>query len=287
MNTTRPSLADLVAEANNAMRTGEAHASYALEGEELDISALQKAAMAGHEASAAALKYLSEAKEMTFRDAFARSAYLRGKIAQLAGQQCPEPEEVLGTLFSAQGKKMFVRGPDGKPVEQPAIPLFRSTTDRNEVRRCVGRNAIKLPDAFRREKGTPREHMEGARFRFLIPATTADRECYEELAGLLKRMPEVLAHHFEEYESQDVRQCCWLVLNLVSGTRGFNPGFAKKIFEETEGGFEEKEGNRAYLRFDLSDHEVLVLDDTPVNRRIVKRLKIFAEVATTLLSRGK
>ena len=272
------SLAELAQSATAAQQTGETHGALAAEGATMDsmsLANIEKAAMAGDEQYRQAIDYLKEAREATFTDPFARQSYFKELIVRLNNQDHVDPENVLATFFSALGTKINVRGEKGKEV-RPAIPLFRKFDERREAQKFLGKNVlpIRVVDSDRKEHGGSREHITGDHFRFLAPTTVAEIECYESLRQLLVRMPQVLADYFEVQDNFDVRQAVWLTLNLVPGARVFHPGAVKRIFEDKGDYLEHKSGG-SFVKFELSSHECLVIDNTANNCRIVARLVVF------------
>jgi hypothetical protein len=286
MNALRVNLADLAKRAYDEQQDGVAHATLAIDSQEIDpkyIAAIEQKALAGDEESQRTLVWIKEAREATFTNAFARASYFRGTIARLNVEANPDPEKVLASFFSAQATKMSVRGEDKKPTVQPAIPLFKSV-DKTEARKYHHR-PLRIAEAFRKNSRTSQEHIEGQRMRVLVPTTVTDRECFEQMSALLAKMPAAIAKHFEGTDNFDVRQAVWLCLNLIPGARVFGPGFAKRIFTEVEGDEVKDERDARFLRFELSNHEVLVLDKSEFATRIIGRLKVFKDLPSKLVKK--
>ena len=262
------SLTALADEALAAKATGDSHAEFALHGEELGsqkIAALEQAAAAGNEEAQQMLEWLRESKEATFTDAFARASYFRGCIATLAAAPNPDPDRVLATFFSGQGTKMRVRG---NSQLQPAIPLFRSFQKRHDAVKFHPSPMI-IPSSHRsKERGS--EQMESRETVYMVPATALDRQCFEQLQTLFRRMPEGLIAWIEAQAKLDLRQTVWLALHFMPGSFVLTPKWVDRMFYEKAGVIRMRDSNAIYLRFRLSlgSEHYMVLNTSDSDRLI-------------------
>lgn len=290
MNTPRVSLLDLAREADAAEAAGNTHGAMAAEGSQLSqatFASMEKSAMAGDQRYIDALAYFKESREMTFKDAFSRAAYFREMLKIYSEHAKPDPELVVATFFSALATKMHIRSEDRKSVETiPAIPLFKVHDDKREAVRMLGKGVpiIVVPDAHRYDKGTSHEHITGNRFRYLAPMTYNEFDCYEHLRMLQDRMASVLAANFEENPRHDVRDAVWYTLNLVRRARVFDHNMVRRLFKETGGKLTHKDDGNPYISFELTERDVLVLEDTPDNQALIERLEMLKEAPKQALN---
>ena len=251
-------------------KTGDTHADLALQGEEVGsdcLAAMQQKAMAGDQQYAQMLGYLDEAKEAIFVDAFARASYFRGTIARLATEEHPDPEKVLATFFSARSKTMYVRG---QKEPQPAIPIFTSFENRSDALKQY-RSPFLTPTSNRGKNGKGVEHIHSAGHEYLVPTTTVDQECFEQMGKLLRRMPEVLLNWLET--SKDVRRAVWLALHFFPGTYVLRGADVEAKFRSRKGIYQSQDGRVTYLFFRLSQSEFYMIPDSAEAQRLMAALR--------------
>lgn len=270
----KKTLAELAAGAMQAQAAGEETAEVALQGEELtaaERAAIEKDALGGNEESREALQYLDEAKEAIFVDAFARAGYSRGRIAQIHADPHPHPETVLATIFSALSAKMRVRG----AAPKSAIPLLKAHRSRREAQLYV-KSPIVFPASFRKNVGDKGEVIAARGENYLAPMTSADREVFVQVRNILAKMPEVFTAWVEDGH-RNLRSALWLGLHFMPGGQVLDKTWISRTLKDEGGVLKHLANGRAYLRFDLSGNEILILEDSDLARRVMDRFKVLAE----------
>lgn len=216
-----------------------------------------------------ALRDMEEAREMTFTDAIVRAAFFRGRIAALAAEESPLPEMVLATMFSAQATRMRT-----KQGIQKTIPILAVWNSWRDAQRH-DKHPIVQPASQRKRarNGHGREFFAARGQNFLVPASIIDREAFEQLKGLLKRMPAVLAAWLPSSET-GLHQATWFALHFLPGAQMLDTTWFKRMFEDKDGTLKRRDnGGKTYLRFDLSPNEILVVEESEDSRAVVDALK--------------
>lgn len=265
------SLKEMADRALEAQKTGTIHADLALRGEEIGsagLVAMKQKALAGDEQYAEMLGYLDEANEAIFVDAFARASYFRGIIAKLAMEEHPDPDKVLATFVSARSNRMYVRG---QKEPQPAIPIFTSFENRADALKQY-RSPFLTPASNRGRNGKGVDHIHSAGHQYIVPTTTLDHECFEQMSGLLRRMPEVMLNWLKASKKEDVRRAVWLALHFFPGTYVLRGADVEAKFQCRRGIYKSGDGRVTYLLFRLTQSEFFMIPDSVEAQQLMKLL---------------
>jgi hypothetical protein len=271
-------LMELAAKARTMQAAGAQHADLALVGEVLtveDRTAIQQLALSGDGEAARELEQLDGAEIAIFTDAFARNAYLRKQVAQLAKDDAPNLDEVISRLFALQAKTM----PAKKGQMLPAIPLLTVHRRFQDAKKHLcGDQPIVLFEAWRKSKGKKDEHIEARTEQYLVPATALDRETFRQFKQILAKAADVLTAQLDDGATMTLRQIVWYAVHFLPQSQIMTPKWLGRIFDKQEdGSWKHRNNHRNYLRFDLSGHEVYLVPKSDRASRLMEQLKAIAE----------
>lgn len=265
-------LQQLAVRARTMQEAGTKLADKAIEGEVLSVedrALIEQLAKSGDEQALRELEQLDDAEIAIFTDAFARNAYLRKQVALLDTSNL---DTVIARLYALRATTMPSRG-----KMLPAIQLL-AVYDRYSDARKHHRRPLPLTNATRKDKGQKNEHIDARIEQYLVPATTLDREVFEQFQRVLLQSADALIERLDNCERMSPRRAVWYAVHFLPGSLVLTPKWAERIFEAGPNGACTHRGNKQhFVRFDLSSHEVFFTpkDDRAV--RLIDQLKALAE----------
>jgi hypothetical protein len=266
---------ELAAKARQMQNEGVALAAKAIEGEVLsgeDRGLIEQLAISGNEDAARELEQLNGAEIAIFSDGFARNAYLRQQVAMLADEKNPDLDLVISRLYALQAKTMPWRG-----GMLSAIPLLNVYEKWRDAAKHHNKPII-LTDASRKNRGKNNEHIDARFQRYLVPATTLDREVFAQLKDILAKASQVLISRLDNAEGMTARQVVWYALHFLPESLVMSPTWVRRVFEpENNGLLEHRDSRTLYMSFELSGHETFLMAKSTRAELLMQQLKALAE----------